>query len=222
MDQHGAGEPGASGERHRVAFAYRMDGDIRFISHRDTLRLFQRALARAQLPVRFSGGFNPQPRVMIPLPRSVGVASDAEFVVVEFTRDTQPDAARRRLQAQMPAGIALHAARRLAGGERLEPDMVTYHLELDGPPRDEVRGRVRTVLESDVLNVDRTDPKSRRVRTINVRPYIADMRVDDDGVVFVLHVTDRGTARPAEIAQLLGCDPDSINHRIRRMEVRWR
>ena len=67
--------------RCRCALEYTIGGDLRFISHRDTLRLFQRAVARAALPVRFTEGFNPHPRMMIPLPRPVGVASQAETLV---------------------------------------------------------------------------------------------------------------------------------------------
>ena len=70
----------------RWVFTFSVTGDLRFISHRDTLRLLQRAVARADLPVRFSEGYNPHPRIAIPLPRPVGVASDDEAVVIEFER----------------------------------------------------------------------------------------------------------------------------------------
>ena len=70
-----------------------MDGDIRFVSHRDTLRLFARAATRAEVPLRYSGGFNPHPRVTIPVPRPVGVASDVERLVLELTEPLEPDGA---------------------------------------------------------------------------------------------------------------------------------
>src|SRR3990172_12981655 len=90
--------PPREGGRYRWLFAYSIDGDLRFISHHDTLRLFRRALARADLPVRFSEGFNPHPRIMIPLPRPVGIASRAEGLVVETVGLIDPDDALRRLQ----------------------------------------------------------------------------------------------------------------------------
>ena len=68
--------------REKWAFEFSVTGDLRFISHRDTVRVFQRALARAALPVAYSEGFNPHPRLSLPLPRAVGVASEAELMDV--------------------------------------------------------------------------------------------------------------------------------------------
>mgnify|MGYP001608428956 CR=1 FL=1 len=94
-------------------------GDLRFISHHDTLRLFQRALARAALPVRHSEGFNPHPRMTLPLPRPVGIASDAEAVIVEFDQSVAPDDLLQRLQRHTPADLNLFGVRRLAVGSTL-------------------------------------------------------------------------------------------------------
>ena len=58
-------------ERFRFMLTFRIDGDLRFISHLDTVRLFRRACARAGLPVRYSQGFNPQPRIVLPFNPSV-------------------------------------------------------------------------------------------------------------------------------------------------------
>src|SRR3990172_12933571 len=112
--------PPREGGRYRWLFAYSIDGDLRFISHHDTLRLFRRALARADLPVRHSEGFNPHPRLMIPLPRPVGVASCAEVIVVETERPIDPDDALQRLERQTPEGIAMLSSRRLALAGRLQ------------------------------------------------------------------------------------------------------
>ena len=84
--------------RETWAFAFSVTGDLRFISHRDTIRVFQRALARASLPVRYSEGFNPHPRLSLPLPRPVGVASEAEIIIVEFDQ-AMPCGRTRRQQA---------------------------------------------------------------------------------------------------------------------------
>ena len=77
--------------RHRWVFAFQVDGDLRFVSHQDMLRLFRRALARAEVPVRLTQGFNPHPRMSLPLPRPVGMASEAEVLMIETERDVDPD-----------------------------------------------------------------------------------------------------------------------------------
>lgn len=222
MDGIQTGKTHGSGERYRWAFAYSVTGDVRFISHRDMLRLFRRALARTSLPVSFSEGFNPHPRMMIPLPRPVSVASDAETIIVEFEQEIETNDALALLQHNMPAGIRIHGARRLRQGERLDVELVTYRLDTGADPPGDLDARIRGVVESDVIVVERIRHKTGQTRSVDVRPYLADMRLEGDAVEFTLRVTGDGTAKPAEIAGLLGYDPDSINHRIRRIEVTWR
>ncbi len=207
--------------RVRWVFAYTVDGDLRFISHDDTLRMFRRALARAELPVRFSEGFNPLPRIRIPLPLPVGIASNAESIVMEFDRPADPADALRRLQQQTPAGIRMIGVRPLGPQEGLQFALVRYRLEPDGPLPDDLEMRIRPILETDSIEVKRTRPKDNKTHTIEIRPYIVAVSVQGDAIEFTLRVTPDGTAKPAEIAGLVGYDANAINHRIRRMEVQW-
>jgi radical SAM-linked protein len=125
--------------RIRLAIRYAVDGDLRFISHHDTLRLFERALARAELPVRFSQGFNPRPRMSIVLPRPVGVASRDELLVVELTNEMNSEEALSRLSQHMPIGLMLLSADFLTADQRAAPVRTTYSLSLDPPHREAVR-----------------------------------------------------------------------------------
>ncbi|MBN2271219.1 MAG: DUF2344 domain-containing protein, partial [Sedimentisphaerales bacterium] len=59
---------------------FRIWGNLRFLSHAETMKVFQRACARAGLDVAHTEGFNPRPRLSLPLPRSVGVESDEELL----------------------------------------------------------------------------------------------------------------------------------------------
>ncbi len=203
-------------------FAYSIDGDLRFISHHDTLRLFRRALARADLPVRYSEGFNPHPRIMIPLPRPVGVASCAEVIVVETEHPIEPEDALQRLDRQTPEGIAMLSSRRLALAEHLQPIQVRYQFDAPDVSTVNLSARVRNLLDSRTAIVQRLGPKNPKGRPFDVRPFIEDLRVTEDGVGFTLRVSQDGTAKPAEVAGLLGYDSATINHRIRRLEVLWR
>ena len=212
----------ASGERHRWMFTFRVDGDLRFISHHDTLRLFRRALARAEVPVRYSEGFNPHPRIAIPLPRPVGVASQAEAIVVETERSIDPDETLARLQRYTPADLRILEARRLEVGVVLQPDLVRYRLEVDEPPAADWEARISRVLQCDTIPVERKAVGEGGPRLVDVRPYLVDLRTSGGAVEFTLQVTGGGSAKPAEIAGLLGYDAASINHRIRRLEVKWR
>lgn len=220
----GGGEGGQElrpGTTHRLAFSFRLEGDLRFISHRDTLRLVQRALARAGLPVRHSRGFNPRPRISLPCPRPVGVASDAEVLVVEFAREVSPEDALADLSRQMPPGITLLAARVAGPGERFLPARVRYRLDLCDRPAERIQSRIVELLAAQTLPVTRTSPKTGRVRDFDARPLLGDIRQVDDTVEFTLEVSQQGSVRPEEFAALLGFDDAPVLHRIRRMDIQW-
>lgn len=208
-------------QRCRCAFSYAICGDLRFLSHQDTLRLFRRALARAELPVRFTEGFNPHPRLSISLPRPVGIASEAETIVVEFDEPIEPDDAVQRLDHETPGDLRVTSARLLSSGETLQPCEVRYELDVGSAPPADLEARVRRIAEAAVLEVERLDFKSKRSRTLDVRPYLIQITLEGGKAEFTLRVTGSGTAKPSEIAALLGFDAQSINHRIRRIDVRF-
>lgn len=210
--------------RHRWMIEYSISGDLRFISHHDTLRLFRRALARADVPVRFSEGFNPHPRMSIPLPRALGISSDAEAIVIETEKEVDESSWLMQLQSQMPQGLVLRSARPLAEGERPQPDIVTYRYAPveSGVTKDDLDERIERLSSSEALWVERIDRKTKRTHRVDLRPYLIEMHRDGDAIRFTLRVTGGGTARPAEMAGLLGFDPTHVNHRIHREEVRWR
>ena len=203
-------------------FAYSINGDLRFISHHDTLRLFRRALARADLPLRFSEGFNPHPRITIPLPRPTGIASSDESIVIETDRTLDPEDALLRLQQHIPEGIRMLSVRALTPGERFQPARVRYELETPSVPSEELRRRVDVLRCAESAMFERTDRETGVSRPVDIRPSIAELGVSDRGVEFTLQMNGGGSAKPAEVAGWLGFDPAAINHRITRLAVEWR
>lgn len=206
----------------RLALTFRIDGDLRFISHADTLRMFHRAFARAALPVRFSQGFNPQPRASLPYPRPVGVASEDELLVVEFDKELAPADARSRLAARLPDGINLLSSRALQPGESPQPDVASYVLVPDDSVSPEtLASHVEQLKQQETIEISRQDHKTKRVRRIDAKAYLLALACGEGEITFDIRVTQQGTVKPAEIAGLLGFDETSINHRIRRIRVTW-
>jgi len=210
-----------SEQRYRWMFTFSVSGDLRFISHHDTLRLFQRAFARAAVPVRYTEGFNPRPRISIPLPRPVGVASDEDALVVETTGPVDAGSTIEALNRQAPPDLRLLGIRPLAPGERPSPASVRYRLAPDEPPVADLESRVRLLMATDVVPFERIHPKKATRRIVNLRPYIRELVVDGGDVLMTLAVTGNGTAKPSEIAALLGYDSGAVNHRVRRLEIQW-
>ena len=207
-------------QRWRLALAFSVTGDLRFISHHDVLRMFRRAFARAGLPVRYSQGFNPHPRMTIPVPRPVGVASLAEAIVVTLDEEVVPEAAMEATSGQMPEGLAVTGARLLAEGEKMTPAGASYQLPLTLPAA-ATTARAETLLARDTLEVTRRHPASGRTRTIDVRPYIDTIDIADPWLTCRTRITGSGTIRPAELATLLELDVDAVGHQWLRTEIKW-
>jgi radical SAM-linked protein len=213
----------ASQEKHRLAVRYSIEGDLRFISHHDTMRLWARAMARGRLPVRFSQGMNPQPRMSLPLPRPVGVASQDEWLVVEFTERLEPAELCRRLAEQAPAGLTVHEARRLGPAKSMAPAGVTYRLPL--PTKmgcDEGwDARIEECLARDEIPVSRKSDRGRRIKQLDIRPYLQNICVVEGHLEFTLTVGPDGAAKPAEVLQALGLNPLEHLHRLVRTRTTW-
>jgi radical SAM-linked protein len=90
-------------QRLRIRYAKR--GRLRFTSHRDFSRAFERAVFRARLPMAYSSGFNPHPRISYAGAAPTGAASEAEYLELALASVTDPDDVRRVLDEALPDGL---------------------------------------------------------------------------------------------------------------------
>ncbi|MDD5120509.1 MAG: TIGR03936 family radical SAM-associated protein [Candidatus Omnitrophica bacterium] len=92
---------------YKVNFIFSKQGLMRFISHLDLMRLFMRAMRRADLPLKMSEGFNPHPKLSLKRALKLGVESDSEEAIIVLKFPVEPDHFRNRLQRQLPEGIRI-------------------------------------------------------------------------------------------------------------------
>lgn len=208
--------------RYKVAIRFAVQDDVRFISHHDTMRMFERALARTELPVRFSEGFNPRPRLSLPLPRPVGVATRSDVLTFELDNPIDPPEALRQLAAQMPQGVSLLEAWRPQGFRPMRPESATYVVELSGEGIDPVRAKVRTILEASTWPIERDAGHSGPGKVMDLRSYLLDATVDDRRLHWTVRVTGGGSIRPSEFLAAVGLDPVQWRHRTCRTAIAWR
>jgi radical SAM-linked protein len=187
----------------KIRFTLRKDGSLRWLSHHDLLRTFERMLRRAGLPVHHSRGFHPHPRLIFALSLPLGVVGLAEIVEVEFDEFIEPAEALRRVNAQSPPGLTLLDACRVPVGVGASVVGLCYALTVPPERRAGLAERVRAALAAPECLVERTRPPRR---TLDIRPYLRDIRLDaDSGRLEVdLRLTPAGTARPDEVLALLG------------------
>ena len=118
----------------RLRYAKR--GKLRFTSHRDLARAFDRALRRAGVPVAYSQGFSPHPKVSWAGAAPTGAASEAEYVEVQLVREVDPELLRSELDAALPHGLVVLEAVRAGPGSFAERiDASRWRIELPGVPR---------------------------------------------------------------------------------------
>lgn len=94
---------------------YEKVGPARFISHLDLLRTFGRAARRAGLPLAFTQGFNPHPKITFAAPLAVGISGEAEFADLELTEKIPAPFVARALSDALPEGLRVLEVRQLKG-----------------------------------------------------------------------------------------------------------
>lgn len=193
--------------KYRLAVWFSLSGDIRFLSHRDTMRLWRRAAVRALLPIRYSQGFNPHIRLTLPLPRSVGVSAECELLIMELTAPVDCDVVLSSLRAVLPVGIDIVAAGLIPPDTRVLPELAHYSVKLsDRADLAVLAGRITEFEHTDRWPIRRQRRGRHPERTIDLRDSIGGLEVLSDGFRFTVKIHPDGTARLDEFLSALDID----------------
>jgi len=213
----GPTEPAAA----RVALEYDVTGELRFLSHHDELRMLTRALVRARWPLAWSHGFSPRPRLVVPLPGSVGMAADAQLALVNLEQPCRTEELRGRLAAVLPADCIL---RRVTGARPrvvLQAQRVHYVIEIERHDVALAEARLPGLLAARSLLVKRGDGSHQAVHTLDVRRFVQAVELEGALLRLSLAVEGQQSARPSEILEELGLDRERYGARVRRVAVQW-
>ena len=191
------------------------------MSHAETMRVFQRACVRAGVKVAYSQGFNPHPRMSLVLPRSVGVESDDEMLCLRLEEegagfDTE------MLKNEVPEGIEIFSVTTSRSKNVPEPSSVRYLIKVRPGLADEsMKERIKGLLASDKIVVDRRSGEDLRIKHIDVRPYLESIDVEAEGIVVDCKVSPAGTIRVDEILSLLQLEVKDLAGPVRRVSVQY-
>ncbi len=185
----------------KVRFRFSKLGKVRFTSHRDLARMWERAFRRVALPLAYTQGFSPRPRVSFGLALPTGAESVAEYLDVELAAGTSADVAALpgRLSPVLPTGIDVLATATLeAGAASLQHEVTScsWLVETSGLSPDELQERVAAALAAGSLEIDRERKGQRSVQ--DVRPGILACEVDGTTLVAELATQPRAL-RPSEL-----------------------
>lgn len=223
-----------------VLIRFRVQGNLRFISHAEMLKVFQRACVRAGIKIQHSGGFNPRPKLSLPLPRPVGVETDDDLLCLRMNRDqsetqaTSPGPCSRggtsherriksSLSGQLPEGLELLSVSIAEADTSFWPCAATYvlvprHARSDG----KLKARIERLLTSESLVLRRPiSTKKSKFKNVDVRGFLKSIELDDRGIGVECKVSSAGTIRVEEILKLLELSVEELAAPIRRTNVKW-
>lgn len=207
---------------------FRVTGPVCYLSHQETLTFWQRFLIRCGLPLVYRGGFNPRPRLSLPLPRAVGLQSEDDLlaVKVEATEATDDLAAlAARMNALLPEGIEIFQITAAEGKPALEPVSAVYRWTRhpDFPVerwRAGWRARREQLGAGEPIFLHRESPKGGG-KTFDLAAYLLDLEGDDDSIQARCAVTGEGTVRIDELMHWLGLEAGDLAEPVRRISVEW-
>jgi radical SAM-linked protein len=183
-----------------IRLRYSKRGKVRFVGHRDLARGFERAFRVMELPLAFTQGFSPRPKVSLGLALGVGHESDAEYLDVELTEPFELDGLPAALDEILPDGVSVDGAVPLAARAPALQEAITsveYHLRPAAVDPHVVAAAVERANAAQNITIT-TSRKGREV-VEDLRPGLRHLGVLPDGTVHTEVATKPRGIRPAEL-----------------------
>jgi radical SAM-linked protein len=218
-----------TGPASKVRLRFSKGGSLRWLSHHDLMRTFQRMLRRAALPFRCTQGFNPHPRLVFALSLPLGVIGLAEVAELELDEVLAPQEVHDRLRGQCPPGLEILDVRAIPPRCTAQVRGLCYGVPLPDERADAVRPRLAEFLAVAECWIERQRPSGGKPRRrLDLRPFVRDLRLVGEpsrprepsgaasaarlggfptaGATWLemdLWLTSAGTARPEEVLAVL-------------------
>ncbi|OGS19219.1 MAG: hypothetical protein A2219_08100, partial [Elusimicrobia bacterium RIFOXYA2_FULL_50_26] len=202
--------PGTAVLKLRLRFA--RHGMARFTSHLEQIEMFRRALRRAGLPLVYTSGFHPQPKISFGPAISVGYESNSEYVEAELSRRIEQKTLEAAIAASLPAGFALVGAKRIPVFFPSLDSLV--NVAVYSVACNATRERVESFMSAGEIIVEKV--KNGRVERIDAKPLIRRLEIVNGGVELELRFGPKKNIKPERIIALL-CDTGEQEAKILRI-----
>jgi len=186
----------------RIRITFSKQGALRYTGHLDLHKLWERAARRAELPLAYSQGFHPQPKMSLASALPLGFSSACEVLDMRLERDVELGDLRERLNETLPPGIRvtnIEQADERAPALQTQVVEAEYQVELREPvDPSELKRRIESALASESIL------RERRGKKYDLRPLIQSIEVLNDTIVMKLAAREGATGRPEEVLDVLG------------------
>lgn len=187
----------------RIRITFIKQGALRYTGHLDLHKLWERAARRAELPLAYSQGFHPQPKMNMAAALPLGFSSRCEVMDMRLERDIPLGDLPTRLNVTLPSGLQVIGVEQV---DEREPALQTqvasaeYEVTLTEPmDRSELERKIDSVIELKAI------PRERRGKMYDLRPLIEELKLlSDDKIFMQLAAREGATGRPEEVLDALG------------------
>ncbi len=197
----------------RVRITFTKQGALRYTGHLDLHKLMERAARRAELPLSYSQGFHPQPKISLAAALPLGFASRGEVMDIRLNEELEPDDIFARLKNALPSGIQILKVEKV--DDNLPPLQTqvlsaTYEAHLTEPVvGSELTRKVEGLMMAESL------PRERRGKFYDLRPLIEMLSVvtESNGKIWLrmtLAAREGATGRPDEVLSALEIEPETV------------
>ena len=194
----------------RLRIRFSRDNELKFISHLDIIRLWQRALNRAAIPLAYSEGYNPRPRISLAAPLPVGVTSDAELMDIFCTTWVSPHFFEAAFSQQLPDGIAIQQVYAIAPSSPSLQALVRYveyRVEVEEEVEtNAIEGKIASLLAMDNLPWQHqrdTGTRKYDLRALIDKLWLIDCHDTYCTIGMSLRCDSRGSGRPEQVIAAL-------------------
>jgi len=187
----------------RIQITFSKQGALRFTGHLDLHKLWERAARRAQLPLAYSQGFHPQPKMNIAAALPLGFSSRCEVLDMRLEQDIPLDGLITTLNNTMPTGIrVLQIEQADEQAPALQTQVVSAEYEVTAIETgfgSDLKRKIDSVMESESII------RTRRNKEYDLRPLIEELKLSDGNKLFMkLSSKEGATGRPEEVLDVLG------------------
>jgi radical SAM-linked protein len=203
--------------RQRMRIRFTKQGDLRWLSHRDLMRTWERLFRRADVPLGMTEGFHPKPRMNFPSALAVGIAGDDELLEVELSENWSAERLASAIASQAPPGLEIVRVEQMPPeSKKAQAVGVTFEVQVPVSRRPAAAARIAAFLAETTYKIEREG----RTAPLDLRPLVASLSLDGGALKMNLRVDREGSARPREILAAVGLeDLELEGHPLTRTHV---
>ena len=178
---------------------------MRFISHRDVIRIVKQAVIRSHIPVAHSSGFNPRPRISFYNPLQVGVESDCEVLSVSLTRYCETADVRKRLNQEFPSGMYCVSAENIKSRREITIVSSQYRMPVSSDEQNLIESKLPSISDRDFSIC-----KERNNKEITVADKVGCCYIEEEIFYFTLKNTSSGAISAKEFLAIFFPEEESV------------